>query len=557
MAKRVSSKPAKLPKKWRDLLSLIPGFDPVATAEDSWFDIERAQKALDFFPQCLKHVEGELAGKPFELTAWEQSFIANLFGWVRKDKQARIVRRFREVLLYIPRKNGKTPLAAGICLYCLFCDGEAGAQVYGAAADKEQASLLYRQAKGMVEQEPELSKRAQIYKALKSIVRRDDEASCYKVLSADADTKHGGNSHAVLIDELHAQPNRDLVDVLQTSMAGQGRKQPLLILITTADFMRASICNEKYEYACKVRDRIILDPSFLPAIWECKPGDDWTSPATWKKANPNLGVSVSLEYLERECKRAQETPTYENTFKRLHLNLRTEQDVRAIDMVKWKLCGHGADPVAWRQRMIEQLKGRPCFAGLDLGSTSDLTALALYFGSEAPFAVLPYFWVPAATVEKRSRRDRVPYDQWVRAGFIADTPGDITDYDKVRADINALASVFSILELAVDRVFQGAQLCTQLGGDGFNVLAFGQGFLSMAAPVKRVMELIAAGDLDHGNNPVMAWMASNASTEEDAAGNHKWSKKKSTEKIDGLVAMTMGVGRAMTTESFEPSITFG
>ncbi len=429
--------------------------------------------------------------------------------------------------------------------------------MYGAAADKDQASLLYRQAKGMIEQEPELEKRAQIYKALKSIVRRDDEASCYKVLSADANTKHGGNSHAVLIDELHAQPNRDLVDVLQTSMAGQGRKQPLLILITTADFMRPSICNEKYEYACKVRDQIILDPSFLPAIWECKPGDDWTSPATWKKANPNLGVSVSLEYLERECKRAQETPTYENTFKRLHLNLRTEQDVRAVDMVKWKLCGHGAEPVAWRQRMLEQLKGRPCFAGLDLGSTSDLTALVLYFPNERPYPFLPYFWVPAATTEKRSRRDRVPYDQWVRQGFIEETPGDITDYDKVRADINGLAATFSIMELAVDRVFQGAQLCTQLGGDGFNVLAFGQGFLSMAAPVKRVMELIAAGELDHGNNPVMTWMASNASTEEDAAGNHKWSKKKSTEKIDGLVALTMGVGRAMVTENFEPSITFG
>lgn len=570
MARAASSKPGKskrlrgnqIPKKWRDLLLLIPGYDPIATAGDAWFDIESAEKALQFFPELLRHVEGDQAGKPFVLQPWQQSFIGNLFGWKRVDSQGRIVRRYRETFLYVPRKNGKTPLAAGICLYCLFCDDEPGAQVYSAAADKDQAALLYRHAKGMVEQEPELQGRAQIYTALKSIVRRDDPASAYRVLSADANTKHGGNSHCVLIDELHAQPNRELVDVLQTSMASLGRRQPLLIHITTADYQRPSICNEKYEYACKVRDQVLDDTSFLPVIYEVKAGEDWTKPDIWAKANPNLGVSVSLDYLERECKRAQETPTFENTYKRLHLNMRTEQDVRAIDMVKWKACGHGygsggADPQEWRRSMLARLRGRPCYGGLDLGSTSDLTALALLFHAEdLPLPLLPFFWVPAAAIERRVKRDRVPYDVWARQGFLKTTEGDITDYDTVRADLNELAGAYGIVELAVDRVFQGAQLCTQLAGDGFEVIAFGQGFLSMAAPVKRFLELVAAAELDHGGNPVLTWMASNAATEDDPAGNQKFSKKKSTEKIDGIVAGVMPLGRWMATaDGGEPSVT--
>jgi phage terminase large subunit-like protein len=248
------------------------------------------------------------------------------------------------VFLYVPRKNGKTPLSAGICNYVLFCDGEPGAQIYSAAAEKEQAALLYRHAVGMITQEPELDSRARIYKGHKSVVLKDDPGSVFKVLSADADTKHGGNSHLVLIDELHAQPNRELVDVLQTSMASANRPQPLLVHITTADFDRESICNEKHDYACKVRDGIIEDESFLPIIYEVTKDDDWKDERVWHKANPNLGVSVSLDYLRRECKRAQDTPTYENTFKRLHLNLKTQNDVRWLQLDRWDACAGPVDP---------------------------------------------------------------------------------------------------------------------------------------------------------------------------------------------------------------------
>src|SRR5262249_26425030 len=253
-------------------------------------------------------VEGKVAGKPFILEPWQKAFIGNLFGWVKENDSGEIVRRYREALLYVPRKNGKTPLSAAICLYMLVLDGEKGAQCYGAAAAREQATLLYRHAAGMVRGSPTLAKKCQIFTGHKSIVLREDQASSYVVLSAEAGVAHGQNPHLVLIDELHAQPNGNLVEVLESSMASENRAQPLMIPITTADWMRESVCNETYEYACKVRDGGISDPSFLPCIFEATAEDDWKSEETWKKANPNLGVSVSMEYLRRKFKKATEVP---------------------------------------------------------------------------------------------------------------------------------------------------------------------------------------------------------------------------------------------------------
>jgi phage terminase large subunit-like protein len=458
----------------------------------------------------------------------------------------------------IPTHN--TPLAAGVALYALFCDNEPGAQCYIAAGDREQAGMLFRQARGMVDQEQELSSRCDIYGGLaaggqsRSIVRKDD-ASFLRVISAEANTKHGGNTHLAIIDELHVQPNRDLVDVLRTSMASVNRRQPLLVYITTADFGRPSICNEVHDYACKVRDGIIDDPRFLPVVYEKRPEEDWTSEETWARVNPNLGVSVSLEYLRAECVKAQENAAYENTFRRLHLNEKTESDVRAIPMDKWDACGlsaagEPADSKFWREAAIERLRRSVCTAGLDLGSTSDLTALVLLFREKAEdggetFTLLPYFWVPRESARLRSRRDRVPYEQWIKEGFVTATEGDATDYASVRADINELAQTFSIRALEVDRLFQGAQLCSDLMSDGLPVEAFGQGFYSMAAPTKRFMELIASGQFRHGNNPVLRWMASNLSTESDAAGNLKPSKKKSSEKVDGIVSAVMALAKEM------------
>lgn len=537
----------------------IPGYDPFATAAgDSWLDEVAAELAIGFFRDCLKHIEGAMAGQPFLLEDWQKAIIGNLFGWKRKDRKGRIVRRYREAMIYVPRKNGKTPLAAGICNYVLFCDGERGAQIYSAAAEREQAALLYRHAKGMVEQEAELLSRAKIYGGAghRSIVLRDDEASVYKVLSADADTKHGGNSHLVIVDELHAQPNRDLVDVLQTSMASENRKQPLLVHITTADFDRESICNEKHDYACKVRDGVINDPSFLPVIYEALPDEDWTDPEVWQKANPNLGVSVSLDYLDRECMRAQETPTYENTFKRLHLNMKTQNDVLWIALAAWDLCAglnDGESPIQWRDRMEKELAGSECFGGLDLATTTDIAALVLAFRRDGETILLPYFWVPVNGARQRSQRDRVPYETWISQGLIEATDGDVIDYDVIRAHINELQTQFNIKELAIDR-WNATQICTQLAADSFEVFMHGQGYAGMSAPSKEFERVILEKTLRHGGNPVLRWMASNVAAEIDASGNIKPSKKKSTERIDGIVAGVMAVGRVMLQPDNSPQL---
>lgn len=523
----------EIPTRWQDLLSLLPGYDSIENAGECWFDHETADTAIEFIETCLTHVKGELGGKPFLLEPWEKAIIGALFGWKRHDK----TRRYREAFIYVPRKNGKSAMCAAIILTILFLDKEPGAELYSAAADRDQAALVYDQAKGMVLQETELESRCQIYATTKSIVRHETNSS-YKAISADANTKHGYNTHAAIIDELHAQPNRDLVDVLMTSTGA--RRQPLIIHITTSDFDRESICNEKHLYASKVRDGIITDQAFLPVIYEASNSDDWTDPKIWFKANPNLGVSKSLEYMQRECKRAQDEPSYENTFKRLDLNIKTTSNVVWLPMAAWDAGGdkHGvitADGFA--------TGSRECFAGLDLATTTDVAAAAFLFppSGSNPWRVIMKFWIPGDNARKRERRDRVPYETWARKGLITMTEGNVIDYDVIRRDINEFNRTYRVKKLAIDR-WNASQLTTQLMGDGFDIETFGQGYASMNSPAKELEKLVMGQQLAHGNNPVLRWMASNCMVETDAAGNIKPSKDKSTEKIDGIVALIMALG---------------
>lgn len=541
-ASRASS-PAEISREWRDLLSLLPGYDPFRDPGGSWFEPEAALHALEFIEECCHHVEGDLAGKPFKLEPWQRSFIGNLFGWKRTDEYGRIVRRYREALLYVGRKNGKTPLCAAIALYVFFADDETGQQDYIAAGEREQASMLFRHAEGMVRQEPEMDSRCRIYggggggSQGKSIVREQD-GSFLRVISAQADTKHGGNTHLAIIDELHVQPNRDLVDVLKTSMASANRKQPLLIYLTTADHDRPSICNEVHKYACSVRDGTIDDPTFLPAVYEPAEQDEWTLEATWRKANPNLGVSVSLSYLQGECRKAQANPAYENTFKRLHVNMKTGQAVRVIPLEKWDAC-------ARLPYDLDAFHGQPCYAGLDLASTTDLASLALIFPQPDDFyTVVVKFWAPRARARERSRADRVPYETWAAQGWIKLTDGDVIDYDVIRRDINDLRGTYHLMNIGADP-WNATQLMTQLTADGLEVFKFIQGFASFTAPMKKMLDLITAVKLAVGNNPVLRWQASNLAALYDPAENIKPTKKDSGDRIDGQVALIMGLGRAM------------
>lgn len=527
-------KPDKIPKEWKKLLRMIPDYDPIETAGHCVFDVDAAQAALDFFPDWLKHVKGKTwAGKPFELENWQGAIVANIFGWKRPDG----TRRYREVFLYVPRKNGKTCLAAGILVCIMFTDGEPGAEIYSAAADREQAGLVFEQVEGMIKQEKELRGRSTIY--TKSITLNDGSGT-YKKISADANTKHGYNVHLAIVDELHAQPNRDLVDALITATAS--RTQPLIMHVTTADFDRPSICNEKHDYATKVRDSVIDDEAFLPIVYEVEIDEDWHDQKVWAKANPNMGVSFTKDYMVRAHKKAIEVPTEENTFKRLKLNLRTEQAVRWIPLDKWDKCAMLDESdfglVKW-------------YGGLDLSSTTDITAFVLY--SPENDCVVPYFWVPEDSAHMRERRDRVPYVTWSRQGLIKLTEGNVVDYNVVREDIKKAGKKFNIVDIAVDR-WQAQQLMTDLTDDGFEVTPFGQGFQSMSLPTKELEKLIIGGDLRHGGNDVLRWMASNVCVETDAAENLKPSKKKSTQRIDGIVALIMAIGRAISPDESGTSV---
>ncbi|NDD52961.1 terminase large subunit [bacterium] len=513
-------------------MKILPSYDPWRGAVDYVFDEPTARRAISFFSDMLTHVEGRWAGNPFKPESWQQAIIGNLFGWRHKRTG---VRRYREAFVYVPRKNGKTNLIGGTINYIFHCDNEPGAQIYLAAAERDQASLCFNIAAQMNYANSELLNRCDIYPGRKQIVMKSHlcsgKQSEIKAISADANTKHGFNIHAAVIDELHAQPNRDLVDVLQTGTVS--RVQPIIFHVTTADFDRPSICNEKHDYACKVRDGIIDDPSFLPAIWEATINDDWKHPDTWRKANPNFDVSIPFEYMQRECQKAQDSPAYENTFKRLHLNIKTQQDVRWLSMDRWDKS----------DAELPVLDGKPCIAGLDLASTSDLSALVLFFPSDSgPHYVVPHFWLPMDTATKRDREDRVPYLQWINQGFLRKTDGNVTDYDIIRRDVNELRKKYNIKEIAFDP-WNATQLANQLSQDGFELVKYGQSMANMNEPSKRLEKLIGAQSIAFGRNPVLRWMASNVTVMQSSDGHIRPDKKKSTEKIDGIVALIMAIGR--------------
>jgi len=507
--------------------------DEQAVLEGCWFDIYAAERVRTFFLKFLRHSKGQWAKRPFELLDWQwDKIVAPLFGWKRADG----TRRFRRGYIEVPKKNGKSTLFSGLSLYLLAGDGEQGAEVYSAAVDRDQASIVYNEAANMVEASPALISRLGVVRSTKRITFLKTR-SFYKALSADVPAKEGLNASAVLIDELHAQKTRELWDTLR--YAGASREQPLHLSVTTAGFDRFSICWEQHEYARQVLDGTIQDGAFFAYISAAAPEDDWTDPEVWRAANPSFGITLAADQFAEDCREAQESPAKENSFRRYRLNQWTEQDVRWINMEKWDAC-EGA-PV--------NLEKCVCWAGLDLSSTQDITALVLVFRDENHYSAIPFFWVPEEGARQRARRDRVPYTDWIDDGYITATPGEVIDYERIRAKINELGKQYQILEIAVDR-WNATQLATQLTDDGFEMVAFGQGYASMNWPTKKLEEVMLAQRLSHGGHPVLRWMAGNVSIETDAADNWKPSKKKSRERIDGIVALIMALDRASRQEEF-------
>ncbi len=494
------------------------------------FDEKKADRAVRFISQ-LKHTKGDWAGKKFNLLLWEDKIIRDLFGTVNEDGK----RQYRKAYISVARKNGKTELCAAIANYCLYADGEMGAEVYSAAADRDQASLVFNASKDMVGQSPSLSKVSKIIDSQKRIVYYNKN-SFYRAISSEAYTKHGYNPSAVIADEVHVWPNRDLWDVLETGMGT--RSQPLMIAITTAGWDRNSLCYELYDYARKVRDEVIDDPRFYQSIFELDEGNNWKDEKNWYKANPGLGIYRSLDEMREMFHKACEVPAFENSFKRLYLNEWTTQETRWLNIDSWDACNAPVD--------MDSFRGRTCYGGLDLSSTLDISAFSLLFeplNGDGIFDLVTWFWIPSENVEEKSRRDRVPYDLWHRQGLVETTEGNVIDYEYIRAKINELGKVNSIREIGYDP-WNATSIAVQLQNDGFKMTPVRQGFASLSAPTKELMNLVMQKKIRHGGNPVLRYMAESMVVAQDAAGNMKPAKDKSSSRIDGIVSTIIALDRA-------------
>lgn len=544
MAKRATSRNRKRPPKpdtaglTADAVNTLPGYDAIATAGDAVFRPEAAQHAIGFIQELCTHAKGVWAGERFKLQPWQYAVVANLYGWIRPDG----TRRYRECGIWVPRKNGKTELAAPLGLYHLLADGEPTPEVVSIAADRKQAKLVFDRAKSMIRAEPELESRTEVYQ---SRIVAPTQGGVWAALSSDAPTAHGLHVSFAIADEIHAMENRrELWEAIQTSMGA--RKQPMTVSITTAGTLRESLEFDLYDYACKVRDRVVDNPAYLPVVYETPEGMDWKQPASWAVSNPSLGVTVQQAWLANECKRAQEQPSYETPFRTLHLNQHVTADTRWVRMSDWDAC---ESPVDW-----DRLRGLPCWLGIDLGEVSDLTSLTAVWMDGDELWVRSWSYAPQEGAQRRAKRDRVPYLDWARQKWLTLTPGDATDYEFLRSEVKRLVGEHRVVCVGYDPNNAGG-LSQQLQNDGLNLKRVPQSFMAMSGPTKRWEAAVIARKLHHDGNPVLSWAMSNCVVELDSGMNPRPSKRRSVEKIDpviaGIVALAVALDSPVVDSPYE------
>jgi phage terminase large subunit-like protein len=518
------------------------------------FDQAAAQRALDFF-RILRHSKGEWAGQPLVLEPWEKFITWCLFGWKRARHPRWVIekngqredsggtRRFRTAYLGVARKNGKSTWGAGIMLYLTFADekpgGEPGAECYSAATKRDQARIVHGEAVRMVKKSAVLRKHGVItYKDNLHCPERDQK---FEPLGADSDSMDGLNIHAALIDELHAHKTRAVWDVLETATGS--RRQPMIIAITTSGTDRQSVCWEKHEYTRQVLEEIVEDDSWFGIVYALDDGDDWRDERVWIKANPNLGVSKKFTDMRTKAERAKSMTSALNAFLQKELNVWVHGETKWMNMTEWRLCSGPVDALA----LPEAMAGRPCWSGLDLSTSVDITALVHVFPPLAdgdPWSVICRFWIPEDNLLERCKNDGVPYDTWRNEGYLEATPGNVIDYDWIFEQVEQDAEQFQIMEIPFDR-WGASSVVQTLEKMSLKVIQFGQGYQSMSPPMKEMERLVASHKIAHGNNPVLTWMADNLIALMDPAGNIKPDKKKSKEKIDGMVALLMGLDRGL------------
>ena len=498
----------------------------------SHYDKKKADRAVTFI-ENLCHTKGKWAGTRFWLLPWQEQLIRDIFGIVKADGN----RQFRTAFVEICKKVGKSELAAAIALYLLYADNEPSAEVYGAAADRQQASIVFDVARQMVEMSPALMKRSKLMSATKRIVNYGN-AGFYQVLSAEVGSKHGFSISGLVFDEIHTQPNRQLYDVL-TKYSSDARQNPLHFIITTAGNDRHSIAFELHTKAIDILEGRRVDPTFYPVVYGLKDDEDWEDEANWYKVNPSLGYTVDIERLRDAYREAKQNPADEITFKWLRMNMWVSSTTSWIpDAIFMK----GNEPIDMRL-----LEGRDCYAGLDLSSTGDITALVLIFpprNANEKYILVPFFWVPEETIPQRVKANSVPYDIWEKQGYLMATEGNVIHYDFIEKFICDLAEKYHILEIAVDR-WNATHMIQNMEDAGFTMVPFGQGFASMSTPTKEFYRLLMEGQIVHAGHPVLRWMAGNVVIETDAAENIKVTKAKSKEKIDGIVASIMALDRCL------------
>ena len=507
-----------------------------------YFDQDAAERACEFI-ELLPHTKGKWAkrGERLRLEAWECFILACVFGWKRRKNG---MRRFRELYAELPRKNGKSQFGAGIGLYMLIADDEAGAEVYSGATTEKQAWEVFGPARQMIERTPGLRDAAGIEVWAKSLARPLDGSKMEPIIGKPGD---GSSPSCALIDEFHEHDTPDMLDTMQTGMGA--REQPLIVIITTAGYNLAGPCYDKHLEVTKVLDGLQENDDLFGIIYTIDEADDWADPRVLAKANPNFGVSVDGDFLAAQQRSATLNPVEQNRFKTKHLNVWCSARNAWMNMQQWVLC-------AEQGLSIDEFAGQEGWIILDLASKNDICACVQLFkrqmnGQDHYYAFGRYY-LPEDAIEENKTNQAV-YRKWVIQGFLRATDGAEIDFDIIREDVRADASRFRVLEVVYDP-WRATQLAHQLAKDGATVVEYRQTVQNMSAPMKEVMAAVKSCRFHHDGNPVLAWMMSNVVAKEDAKENIYPRKDKPEQKIDGPVAIIMGVGRAIANAELFPTM---
>jgi len=521
-------------KDWDDPaeFNFIPNYDAIKTAGDSYWSGKAAKHAVNFIESTCKFTMGAWTGKAFKLLPWQLYLVANLYGWKRKADHTR---RYRQAHILIPRKSGKTELASSLALYHLLADSEPTPEVVGIARDREQARLCLSRAKSMAQQNPKLSALVQQYQ---SRLTASSVSGAYKILSADAPSAHGLNVSAAIADEIHAmEDRRDLWEAVMTSMGA--RAQPMMISITTSGTLRQSLEYDLFQYGVRICEGVVENSAFLPCLHYANENDDWTLESTWKRANPSLGQTVPVAFYAEEAKKAADQPSFQTPFQTYYLCQHITSASRWLKMSDWELCrGEFTE---------EQLKSLPCYLGIDLGQTSDLSSIAAVWLDGEQMYVKSWNYAPAEGAAIRARRDGVLYLEWARRQWMTLTEGDSIDYNFIVAQVKQIAQTNKIKMIGYDP-YNAQNVGNDLEAAGLQVVRVPQSYLSLATPTRMLERAVTGKTLIQDGSPVLTWAVSNTCTEQDFAGNSRPSKRKSSEKIDPVVAVVVALAASLHDE---------